>query len=158
MYPHSGYEMLTMLRGDAAYQTVPIIAMTANAMAGDREKCLAAGMDDYLPKPVSIDQLRRCLADWLPGTQKLPAAPERDVLTVVAAPGLGLSVVKAVVEQNPDCDLTGLAEAIKRTVFKITRVGEHVGNTWNPENRRPSSASRSIVGVRISPPNAPTSL
>ena len=45
---------------------IPIIAMTANAMQGDREKCIAAGMDDFVSKPVQTDKLKNVLLKWLP--------------------------------------------------------------------------------------------
>jgi CheY-like chemotaxis protein len=45
---------------------VPIVAMTANAMQGDKEKCLLAGMDDYVAKPITPKALKAALARWLP--------------------------------------------------------------------------------------------
>jgi CheY-like chemotaxis protein len=48
-------------------QHIPIVALTANAITGDRERCLAAGMDDYLAKPFSMPQLTAVLHRWLPG-------------------------------------------------------------------------------------------
>ena len=70
-----GYEATRRIRqrekGEGRAPT-PIIAMTANAMEGDREKCIDAGMDDYLAKPVSLDELRNCVADWITAAEKLP--------------------------------------------------------------------------------------
>ena len=48
---------------------IPIIALTANAMLGDRERCALAGMDDYVTKPVSVEQFVRVLNQW---TSKIP--------------------------------------------------------------------------------------
>ncbi|MEZ4615729.1 MAG: response regulator [Caldilineaceae bacterium] len=44
---------------------IPVIAITAQAMTGDEERCFAAGMDDYLSKPIRMDQLQRILQRWL---------------------------------------------------------------------------------------------
>ncbi len=60
-----GYEAARILRTDPRWADLPVIAMTANAMVGDREAVLAAGMNDYVTKPIEIDVLFRAIARWV---------------------------------------------------------------------------------------------
>jgi HAMP domain-containing protein/CheY-like chemotaxis protein len=60
-----GYETIQAIRSDPTYRRLPILALTAKAMKGDREKCLEAGASDYLAKPVNIQQLMSALRMWL---------------------------------------------------------------------------------------------
>jgi CheY-like chemotaxis protein len=61
-----GYEATRKIRSmNANFSDIPIIAMTANAMKGDREKCLEAGMNDYVSKPISLEALSKVLDDWI---------------------------------------------------------------------------------------------
>jgi CheY-like chemotaxis protein len=94
------------IRQDSQFKDLPIIAMTANAMAGDREKCLKAGMNDHLAKPIDPDKLFDALLRWIPGRTAAP--------NVVLAP--------VVTEQRPPADSASLEipgidtqTALKRT-------------------------------------------
>jgi signal transduction histidine kinase/CheY-like chemotaxis protein/HPt (histidine-containing phosphotransfer) domain-containing protein len=78
-----GFEATRRIRsGDAGdfHRSVPIVAMTARAMEGDRERCLRAGMDDYLPKPIEIASLSDTLAAWLSKKEEVTGATEEGVV------------------------------------------------------------------------------
>jgi CheY-like chemotaxis protein len=60
-----GYETIKRIRAQRKFSRLPILALTAKAMKGDREKCLEVGANDYLPKPVDVDRLFSMLRVWL---------------------------------------------------------------------------------------------
>ncbi len=60
-----GYETMREIRSSPQFRTLPILALTARAMKGDREKCLDAGASDYIAKPVNTDQLLSLMRMWL---------------------------------------------------------------------------------------------
>jgi signal transduction histidine kinase/CheY-like chemotaxis protein len=78
-----GYEATRALRQQPRWRELPVIAMTANAMVGDREKVLAAGMNDHVAKPIKVDELFTTLARWIrrpSGTRAARAALGNDPL------------------------------------------------------------------------------
>ena len=60
-----GYETIREIRKTPEFRTLPILALTAKAMKGDREKCFNAGASDYIAKPVDTDQLLSLMRVWL---------------------------------------------------------------------------------------------
>jgi CheY-like chemotaxis protein/signal transduction histidine kinase len=75
-----GYEAMRRIRAETRWRSLPIVALTAKAMKGDRQKCLDAGASDYVTKPVDMDQLTSVLRVWLAsrprGEQKTSSASE----------------------------------------------------------------------------------
>ncbi len=70
-----GFEATAIIRSrQGTGRRTPICALTANAMAGDRERCLASGMDDYISKPVSLDKLQAAIERWIPSAVNGSAA------------------------------------------------------------------------------------
>ena len=72
-----GFEATRRIRErERGTRRLPVVAMTANAMVGDRERCLEAGMDDHIPKPVRLEVLQRALHRWLPAGALPPVGGE----------------------------------------------------------------------------------
>jgi CheY-like chemotaxis protein/HPt (histidine-containing phosphotransfer) domain-containing protein len=93
-----GYEATRRLRAAQAEGRTPVVALTAHAFAGEREKCLAAGMDDFLTKPVRPEPLRKMLARWLPApppaecvAPEVEFAPPDEIEKVHAVLGRGFA-------------------------------------------------------------------
>jgi len=91
-----GLEATARIRNDLGNKDLPIIAMTAHAMRGDRKKCIAAGMDDYISKPIDRLKLYKVLKKYIPsggfnstkGTNPVPENPKRHSEAVKKIPGI----------------------------------------------------------------------
>jgi len=107
-----GFEATASIRqreADLGLPAIPIIALTANAISGDREHCLARGMDDYLSKPFAQEQLHELLARWLPQRGVPPEA--------VVAPAEATAVYNQVAAATPQA----LAVEIDQQVIRQLR-------------------------------------
>jgi two-component system sensor histidine kinase/response regulator len=78
---------------------LPIVAMTAGAMQGDRERCLAAGMDDYVPKPINREKLDQLFRRWPTGWKPAAAAPAAEASSARLA--LNLGQLRSIVGEDP---------------------------------------------------------
>ena len=116
----------------AAARRTPIIAMTAHALEGDAEKCLAAGMDDYIPKPVTVQQLEAALTRWRPQTgQRTPdEAVDANALAALrdlqgaGRPDLLAELIAVYLRDTPP-RLTALHEAVARADAEALRRAAH---------------------------------
>jgi CheY-like chemotaxis protein len=95
-----GYETTAAIRAQDRFKDLPIIAMTANAMAEDRQRCLAAGMNDFVAKPIDTDRLWQALLRWTP-----PQAPQSDIDPGAAGAGVGQSAALPMGATLPELSL-----------------------------------------------------
>ena len=109
----------------AVAQRLPIIAMPANAMAGDRQKCLDAGLDDYLAKPVTRGELERCISRWRGVRMPVEPVPAAPVVQAAAPPVLNASVLddlREVLGSEVDKIITLYLEDAPRLIAQLERA------------------------------------
>lgn len=133
-----GYETARQIRACWQEDTRPrLIAMTANALRGDREKCLEAGMDDFIAKPVEIAEIRRALETWgkinpnsNAGTSSLGISPKQSIafnqastIAVVEGP-IDWSRLEQLTGGNPDLTRELIALYFQKTAEQIEQLEE----------------------------------
>ena len=123
-----GYEVTRRLRSDPAHAGLPIIAMTAHALARDREKCTTAGMNDFVPKPFDPQELFGVLNKWLQG----PSTPV-DVAPRDSEPAVGVSVEAGLKSCLGKADL--YEKIVRRYLTTRTQMPEEIRAALQADDR-----------------------
>ncbi len=128
-------------------QHVPIVAMTAYAMSGDRDRCLAAGMDDYVAKPMTFAQLAEALGRWLgaPQAEGVTPLPERPEVADDPGAAVRLSVWQELCSELTRDELRDMVELLRtqvRQAVALMRVQRLTG-----ELRRVGELAHALVGA-----------
>ncbi|CBS91102.1 PAS domain S-box protein [Azospirillum lipoferum] len=139
-----GYETTRLIRRDLELSSLPIVAMTAHAMAGDRERCLDAGMNDHVSKPIDPEALYAALARWLKPVRGLGnglgggTSPGTAAAPVVAA----VSAAPALPENLPALDLAVARRNVNGNLALLRRILIDFAATHAGEAARLTAAAR----------------
>ena len=125
-----GYALATAIRNDeaqpngAAHRRMPILALTANALQGEAKRAEAAGVDEYLTKPMQLNQLRTVLAKWLPNGKAMPfhESPPEPLADAQRADPFDMKVLKNLTGDDPRVvhdSLSGFRESCARQAVQL---------------------------------------
>lgn len=127
----NGYEATIAIRKlkEPDKAEIPIVAMTANAMRGDREKCLRVGMNEYLSKPIDMDQLQRVLSQWIlfSNTPQSKAPVSEAPVTDNQAP-IDLSIMRSFTNGNTVLEKELLQVFIEQTDENMALLRQHASH------------------------------
>ena len=121
-----GYEATRAIRQKEGEDRIPIIAMTANAMLGDRERCFEAGMDDYIAKPAKLEEVVNKLQRWLEGRVQVQAAPSESERASQGPLDLSRLESLAALQKMSGSDLIGelAAQFFSDTLRRLSAIRE----------------------------------
>ncbi|GAB2859936.1 hypothetical protein GCM10027277_30590 [Pseudoduganella ginsengisoli] len=143
-----GYDATRKLRENPRYADLPVIAMTANAMVGDKEKCLDAGMNDFIAKPIDVAQLFATLARWVkvknPQQVVAEAPPQEDTLPMI--PGLKMDAALQRVGGNVKLMRKLLARFAETQIGVMQRIHDAIENNDLETATREAHTVKGLAG------------
>ena len=147
-----GYQATRQLRANPRHAQLPVIAMTANAMVGDKEKCLESGMNDFIAKPIDVAQLFATLARWIAPRQpeNAPASPPRAPLAAAvplpAIAGLQMEAALRRVGGNVDLMRKLLRRFVETQGDAMDRIGAAIDNNDLARATREAHTLKGLAG------------
>ena len=137
-----GYETTRLIRNELR-SDVPIIAMTAHALVGEREKCLRAGMNDFIAKPFQLDELRRVLRKYLASSLTLPGAETAANPAPPAA--FDLSYLTTITGDDPEALAELLGAFLDQTPAQLSALRDALARSDGPGLGRAAHAMKASV-------------